>query len=68
MVGDDIDEDYKSAKAAGLHAVLLRRDRHDADWVRRETRSQELEDVALISSLADLSCWIEEKDRKDMQH
>lgn len=59
MVGDDLDEDYKGAIAAGLQAVFLQRTRHDADWVRRENAQEELTGVEIVTSLADLPDWID---------
>ena len=59
MVGDDLDEDYKSARSAGLQAVLLNRQRSESDYVRREMKSDELRDVELITSMEDLPGWIE---------
>lgn len=54
MVGDDLDEDYHGAKAAGLQSVLLHRTRHDADYVRRDVGKEELREVHVITKLDDL--------------
>lgn len=59
MVGDDLDEDYHGAKAAGLQSVLLHRTRHDADYVRRDIGKEELQDVTLVTSLFDLPTWVD---------
>jgi FMN phosphatase YigB (HAD superfamily) len=59
MIGDDLDEDYRSARAAGLHALLLKRERTEADYVRRETEDGELRSVETITSMLDLPSWIE---------
>lgn len=61
MVGDDIDEDYRGAKAAGLQSVLLHRTRHDADYVRREIGKQELKDVDIVTSLSELPTWLQKR-------
>lgn len=58
MVGDDLDEDYHGARAAGLQSVLLQRTRHEADYVRREIGKRDLLDVNLVASLADLPKWL----------
>ena len=55
MVGDDLDEDYISSKEAGLQAVLLTRDSREADWVRRDVLSKELDQIEFITSLSQLS-------------
>lgn len=59
MIGDDLDEDYRSAKAAGLQALLVKRDRHEADWVRKETNGDDLKDVEVVTSLKDIGKWVE---------
>lgn len=61
MVGDDLDEDYTAGRAAGLHSVLLSRERHEADWVRREMESEEMDGVHTISNLRLLPDWIAAK-------
>lgn len=54
MIGDDLDEDYKGAKAAGIQPVLLQRSRHDADYVRVENSQEALRGVECITSLEKL--------------
>lgn len=54
MVGDDLDEDYKGAREAGLQSVLLQRSRHNADYVRRENSKADLQGVRIAASLDEI--------------
>ena len=62
MVGDDLDEDYTSARTAGLQAVLLGRERNEADYVRKEASHSDLAEAMtqshVLRSMEELSDWI----------
>ena len=62
MVGDDLDEDYTSARAASLQAVLLGRESNEADYVRKEATRSDLEEAVaqshVLRSLEELPEWI----------
>lgn len=64
MVGDDLDEDYTASKAAGLHSVLVKRETTEADWVRRETSQEELQNLDVVKSITDVQAMIERINNK----
>jgi REG-2-like HAD superfamily hydrolase len=59
-VGDELESDYHGARAAGMHALLLRRAGPEGDGERKE-EGENLEGVQVVNDLWGVVKWVEQQ-------
>ncbi|KAG1737629.1 HAD-like domain-containing protein [Suillus lakei] len=59
-VGDELESDYHGARAAGMHALLLRRNRPEGDGERKE-EDENLQGVQVVNDLWGVIKWVEQQ-------
>ncbi|KIK40958.1 hypothetical protein CY34DRAFT_763556 [Suillus luteus UH-Slu-Lm8-n1] len=57
-IGDELESDYRGARAAGMHALLLRRAGPEGDGERKE-EGENLEGVHIVDDLWGVVKWVE---------
>ncbi|KAG2146485.1 HAD-like domain-containing protein [Suillus bovinus] len=57
-VGDELESDYRGARAAGMHALLLRRAGPEGDGERKE-EGENLQGVQVVNDLWGVVKWVE---------
>jgi len=64
-VGDELESDYYGAKAAGMHALLLRRVSDDSEPGVHQTESEEaLQGVEVVRSVRSVLRWVRERNNQ----
>jgi len=61
-VGDELDSDYHGARAAGTHALLLRRVGPEGDGERKE-EGENIKGLQVVNDLWGVLKWVEQKNR-----
>jgi len=61
-IGDELDSDYHGARAAGMHALLLRRVGPEGDG-ERKVGDENLKGVHVVNDLWGLLKWVEQQNR-----
>lgn len=59
-IGDELESDYRGARAAGMHALLLRRAGPEGDGERKE-EGENLEGVQVVNDLWGMVKWVEQQ-------
>jgi len=59
-VGDELESDYHGARAAGMHALLLRRAGPEGDGEHKE-EGENLQGVQVVSDLWGVVKWVEQQ-------
>ncbi|KAG2150473.1 HAD-like domain-containing protein [Suillus clintonianus] len=59
-VGDELESDYHGARAAGMHALLLRRAGPEGDGERKE-EGEDLQGVQVVNDLWGVVKWVEQQ-------
>jgi FMN phosphatase YigB (HAD superfamily) len=57
-IGDELESDYHGARAAGMHALLLRRAGPEGDGERKE-EGENLQGVQIVNNLWEVVKWVE---------